>query len=148
LKKKLREFEEAGFVISKEEKSIHVAESIRFMRDVIKAKKWQMNVLENGLSLDLKEIPRKYAEGNNMLAVKNMGVPHEKVEEWQKGGYVEKLKEPVWCCNPMSVAEKIQSDQGRDEVKVMHRLEQAREQVNESESCKDGRPIASGRAYC
>jgi hypothetical protein len=43
-----------------------------------------MNVLENGLSLDLKEIPRKYAEGINMSAVKNMGVLREKLEEWQK----------------------------------------------------------------
>ncbi len=66
LKTKLKEFEEAGFVVRKEEKSIHEPESIRFMRDVIKAGKWQMNVLENGVSLDLKELPRKYAEGNNM----------------------------------------------------------------------------------
>jgi hypothetical protein len=105
LKKKLKEFEVAGFVVRKEEKSIHDPESIRFMRDVIKAGKWQMNVLEIGLSLDLKEIPCKYAEGN-IMAVKNMRVLREKVEEWQKGGYVEKMKEPAWCCNPTSVASK------------------------------------------
>ena len=75
-----------------------------------------MNVLENGLSLDLKEIPRKYAEGNNMSAVKNMGVLREKVQEWQEGGYVEKLKEPAWCCNPMSVAAKY--DPIKDETKL------------------------------
>ena len=116
MKRKLKEFEEAGFVVRDGEKSIHDPESIRFMREVIKAGKWQMNVLENGLSLDLKEIPRKYAEGNNMSAVKNMGVLREKVQEWQEGGYVEKLKEPAWCCNPMSVAAKY--DPIKDETKL------------------------------
>jgi hypothetical protein len=116
LKTKLKEFEEAGFSVRKEEKSIHEPESIQFMCDVIKAGKWQMNVLENGLSLDMKEIPCKYAEGNNMSAVKNMGVLSEKVEGWQKGGYVEKLKAPAWCCNPMSVAAKY--DPIKDETKL------------------------------
>jgi len=98
------------------EKSIHSAESIRFMREVIKAGKWQMDVLENGLSLDLKEIPNKYAEKNNVSAVKNMDVLREKVAEWQAGGYVEQLAEPAWCCNPMSVAAKY--DPVKDETKL------------------------------
>jgi hypothetical protein len=46
LKRKLKEFEEAGFVVRDGEKSIHDPESIRFMREVIKAGKWQMNVLQ------------------------------------------------------------------------------------------------------
>ncbi len=63
------------------------------MQDVIEAGKWQMDVLKNGLSLDLKEIPSKYAEKNNVSAEKNMSILREKVEEWQAGGYVEHLTE-------------------------------------------------------
>jgi hypothetical protein len=37
LKRKLKEFEEAGFVVRDGEKSIQDPESIRFMREVIKA---------------------------------------------------------------------------------------------------------------
>ncbi len=48
--------------------------------------------------------------------MKNMGVLCEKVEGWQKGGYVEKLKEPAWCCNLMSVAAKY--DLIKDETKL------------------------------
>ncbi len=51
-----------------------------------------------------------------MSAVKNMGVLREKVEEWQKGGYVEKLKKPASCCNPMSVAAKYNPI--KDETKL------------------------------
>jgi len=79
--------------VQEEEKSIHSAESMRFMQDVIKAGKWQMDVLKNGLSLDLKEIPSKYVEKNNVSAEKNMSILREKVEEWQAGGYVEHLTE-------------------------------------------------------
>ena len=116
LQKKLEEFEKAGFKVQEGEKSIHSAESICFMREAIKAGKWQMDVLENGLSLDLKEIPNKYAEKNNVSAVKNMDVLREKVAEWQAGGYVEQLAEPAWCCNPMSVAAKY--DPVKDETKL------------------------------
>jgi len=66
-------------VVRDGEKSIHDHDSIRFMREVIKAGKWQLNVLENGLSLSLKDIPRKYREKNNVSALKNMSVLKEKV---------------------------------------------------------------------
>ena len=49
MQKKLKEFEKAGFTVQEEEKLIHSAESIRFMQDVIKAGKWQMDVLKNEL---------------------------------------------------------------------------------------------------
>ncbi len=88
------------------EKSIHSAESVRFMCEVIKASKWRLDVLETGLSLDLMEIPSKYAEKNNVTAEKNMSILREKVEEWHAGGYVEQLSEQAWCCKPMSVAAK------------------------------------------
>ena len=116
LENKLKEFEAAGFVVKEGHKSIHSEDSIRFMREVIGAGKWQMDVLANGLSLDLKEVPRKYKEQNNMSAVKNMPVLKEKVKEWEEEGYVERLSEPAWCCNPMSVAAKY--DPVKDETKL------------------------------
>lgn len=116
LQKKLDEYEAAGFIVKEGEKSIHDKESIRFMREVIGAGKWQLRVLEQGLSLDLKRIPQQYAEKNNVSAVKNMEVLREKVAEWQKGGFVEKLAEPAWCCNPMSVA--VKYDPVKDETKM------------------------------
>ncbi len=97
-------------------KLIHYKDSFRFMREVIGASKWQMEVLSNSLSLDLKKVVRKYKEQNNMSAVKNMSVLKEKVKEWEEEGYVEPLSEPAWCCYPMSVAAKY--DPVKDEMKL------------------------------
>ncbi len=54
-----------------------------------------MEVLSNSLSLDLKELPQKYKEQNNMSAVKNMSVLKEKVKESEEEGYIERLSEPA-----------------------------------------------------
>ncbi len=102
--------------MKKGHKLIHGKDSIRFMREVIGAGKWQIEVLSNSLSLDLKEVPRKYKEQNNMSAVKNMSGLKEKVKEWEEEGYIERLSEPAWCCNPMSVAAKY--DPVKDETKL------------------------------
>jgi hypothetical protein len=51
MQKKVKEFEKTGFTVQEEEKSIHSAESICFMHDVIKAGKWQMDVLKNRLTV-------------------------------------------------------------------------------------------------
>ncbi len=63
-------------------KSIHGEDSIRFMEDVIGAGKWQLSVLREGLSLELKVIPSNFKEKNNVSAVKNMKVLQDKVQEW------------------------------------------------------------------
>ncbi len=97
-------------------KSIHDKDSIGFMKDIIGAGKWQLSVLREGLSLDLKVIPTKYKEKNNVSAVKNMKVLQDKVQEWRQEGYVERLSEPAWCCNPMSVAVKF--DPVKEETKL------------------------------
>jgi hypothetical protein len=49
-------------------------------------------------------------------AVKNMKVLQDKVQEWRQEGYVERLSEPSWCCNFMSVAVKI--DPVKEEPKL------------------------------
>jgi hypothetical protein len=79
LDEKLKEFEAAGFVVKDGQKSIHKENRIRFMREVIGMSKWHEDVLTNGLSLDLKDIPRRYREKNNVSALKNMEVLKEKV---------------------------------------------------------------------
>ena len=98
MQKKLKEFEKAGFTRGEIDSQCRKY----FMQDVIKAGKWQMDVLKNGLSLDLKEIPSKYVEKNNVSAEKNMSILRESVEEWQAGGYVEQLterkKERIFIC--------------------------------------------------
>jgi hypothetical protein len=88
LAEKLKEFEAAGFVVKDGQKSIHEESSIRFMREVIGMSKWHEEVLSNGLSLDLKDILRRYREKNNVSALKNMEVLKEKVKEWEDDGYV------------------------------------------------------------
>jgi hypothetical protein len=113
---KLKEFEAAGFVVKDGQKSIPEENSIRFMREVIGMSKWHEEVLTNGLSLDLKDISRRYREKNNVSAIKNMEVLKEKVKEWEDDGYVERLDGPAWCCNPMSVAAK--HDLVKDETKL------------------------------
>jgi DNA-binding HxlR family transcriptional regulator len=116
LARKLKEFEAAGFIVKDGQKSIHDENSIRFMREVIGMSKWHEEVLTNGLSLDLVDIPRKYREKNNVSALKNMEVLKEKVKEWEDDGFVERLDGPAWCCNPMSVAAKY--DPVKDETKL------------------------------
>jgi hypothetical protein len=118
LTRKLKEFEAAGFVVKDGEKSIHEENSIRFMREVIGMSKWHEEVLTNGLSLDLKDIPRRYREKNNVSALKNMEVLKEKVKEWEDDGFLERLDSPAWCCNPMSVAAKY--DPVKDEQSCVH----------------------------
>ena len=65
------------------QKSIHDADSIRFMAEVIGAGQWQLGVMKNGLSLDLTKVPRKYREKNNASADRNMTVLKDKVAEWE-----------------------------------------------------------------
>jgi hypothetical protein len=79
------------------------------MKVVIGARKWQ-------LSEGLESVPTKYKEKNNVSAVKNMKVLQDKVQEWSHEGYVERLSEPGWCCNPMSVAVKF--DPVKEETKL------------------------------
>jgi hypothetical protein len=45
-----------------------------------------------------------------------MKVLQDKMQEWRQEGHVERLSEPAWCCNFMSVAVKV------DPVKEEHKL--------------------------
>jgi hypothetical protein len=66
--------------------------------------------------LNFKKEPGKYREKNNLSALKQMDVLKDKVAEWVREGHVEKLAEPPWCTNPMSVAAKY--DPVKDETKL------------------------------
>jgi len=45
-----------------------------------------------------------------------MDVLSEKVAEWHKDGYVERIVEPAWCTNPMTVA--VKYDPVKEQTKM------------------------------
>jgi Reverse transcriptase (RNA-dependent DNA polymerase) len=110
------DFKKRGFILKEGHKSIHDTDSIRFSTEVIGISDWNRDVLENGLKLEFKQEVGKYREQNNQSAVQNMEVLREKVTEWMAEGHVEKITEPAWCCNPMTVA--VKYDPVKDETKL------------------------------
>ena len=49
-----------------EKLSIHSNRSQQFMAEEIKARKWQMNIIQNEFMLDFYAIPNQYSEKNHM----------------------------------------------------------------------------------
>lgn len=97
-------FTDRGFTI-REDRTIHDSESIRFMREIIGAGSWVLTLLEEGLSFDwMAGPPTAYMERNNKSATTNMESLRDTVAGWEKGGFVQRLPEPAFCCNPMTVA--------------------------------------------
>ena len=109
-------YKEQGYVKQEGEKSIHSRDSIRFSTEVVGIGDWQRKVLEQGLKLEFEKEPGKYRERNNQSAVQNMAVLKDKVAEWIEQGHVERIAEPAWCTNPMTVA--VKYDPVKDEVKM------------------------------
>jgi len=94
----------AGYVI-RENCSIHDAESIKFMQDIIGAGEWVLHLLSEGLSFDwLSSPPSAYAEPNNKSALSNIDSLRSTVADWEAGGYIQRVHTPPLCCNPMTVA--------------------------------------------
>jgi hypothetical protein len=77
---------------------------------------WHEKLLAEGLQLEFEKQPERYREANNKSAEQHMGVVREKVASWLEQGYVEKLEEPAWCTNPLTVAAKY--DAYKQEVKL------------------------------
>jgi len=50
-----------------------------------------------------------YHEPNNKSALDNLDRLRAQVVEWEVGGYVEKLQERPYCCNPLTVAVQVNS---------------------------------------
>jgi hypothetical protein len=131
LEELLQDFKKQGFCLEEGTKlSIHAEESRRFMREVIGASQWQESILEEGLRVEFTSEPGKYSERNNKSALSRMEVVREKVGEWASKGFVQRISEPAWCNNPLSVAAKVDHETGKlkfrpcidvsRHVKVMH----------------------------
>ena len=88
------------------------------MREVVKARSWQLNIMENGFIPDFISLPPKYDEKNNKSAVKNMEVVREKVAVWLKEGHVEKLPVKATCNSPQTVSDKLEVDTGKVKKRV------------------------------
>ena len=89
--------------------SIHEKSSIEFYKDVSKI----VSTLEEHFTIPLDGPPAKYKEPNNQSAKKHGRVLWEKMLEWEKAGYCERSDKQPHCCNPMTVAEKIDLRTGK-----------------------------------
>jgi hypothetical protein len=70
---------------------IHSDESLFFMQTVVGAGAAVLETLKEGLMLDLVRQPSHYWEQNNKSALRHLQVVREKVAEWERGSFVEKL---------------------------------------------------------
>jgi len=100
-------WEHKGYSVQREQKSIHSALSIKFCQEELAVSGWHLRVLEQGYMPRFTHEPGQYREDNNRSAIRNMDTVRSTVQEWLAAGYVEKLEEPAWCCNPLTVAEKV-----------------------------------------
>ncbi len=84
-------------------------------------KKWDqgpgINKCYRKVSIPISVRCRQVTE-NNMSARRNKDVVREKVAEWQQQGAVMRLASPAWCTNPLSVAEKMDT-QGRNNKEIV-----------------------------
>ena len=96
-------FDSLGFAI-REDRSIHDSLSVDFLK-ILGAGDWQEDVMRNGLSFQWKsDPPGPYREKNNKSALSHLPQLRDTVATWEKAGFVERLSEPAFCCNPMTVA--------------------------------------------
>jgi hypothetical protein len=97
-------FAAAGFEI-RDNRSIHDPQSIAFLRDIVGAGDWVINLLSHGLAFDWATgPPTAYVEPNNKSATTNMAELRSTVAAWEAGGFVQRLSAPPLCVNPMTVA--------------------------------------------
>ncbi len=97
-------FAAAGFEI-RPDRSIHDPQSIAFLRDIVGAGDWVLNLLSHGLAFDWSTgPPAAYVEPNNKSATTNMAELRSTVATWEAGGFVQRLSAPPLCVNSMTVA--------------------------------------------
>jgi hypothetical protein len=106
------EWKAAGFQTSQEKTSIHAEDSVKFTERVLKAGSWQLGILKNGFMPEFISEPSSYKEQNNRSALNNPETVQKKIQEWVTQGHVTELAEQPYCCSPLSVAEKLDSDSG------------------------------------
>ncbi len=108
-----------GFKVPEGKGCIHVEESRRFVKQVLKGGEWQQKVLEHGFYPAFKTQPGRYRERNNASAIKDMEVVRTKVAEWLGQGAIMRLQEPAWCTSPLSVAAKWDAQTGQMKRRVV-----------------------------
>jgi hypothetical protein len=87
-------FAAAGFEI-RPYRSIHDPQSIAFLRDIVGAGDWVINLLSHGLAFDWSTgPPTAYVEPNNKSAMRNMAELRSTVAAWEAGGFVQRLSAP------------------------------------------------------
>jgi hypothetical protein len=114
-----KELQEKGHKLGAGKRNIHDKSSRRFMAEEMGAGPWHQQVLQEGFYPDFSAVPASYREENNMSAKRNMDVVREKVTEWQQQGAVMRLATPAWCTNPLSVAEKLDTQNGTVKKRVV-----------------------------
>ncbi len=98
------DFARRGFSV-RPDQSIHDPDSILFMSQVVGAGSWVLTLLQHGLSCDWAAgSPPPYMEPNNRSALDNLDSLRSTVSTWEQAGFVTRLGQPAWCCNPMTVA--------------------------------------------
>ena len=66
---------------------------------------WHKNILEHGLVFDWSHsAPFRYCEPNNKSATANLSQLRTTVLEWETGGFIKRVSDQPFCCNPMTVA--------------------------------------------
>ena len=85
----LRFLSNRNYKLTGDHHSIHDHSSIKFMREVVGADSWVLDILRQGVKLDwAASPPENYSEQNNRSALKDMEFLTEKILEWEKAGFV------------------------------------------------------------
>ena len=97
--------------------SIHSTMAIQFYEETLGADKWVLNVLKNKLRLPLPTFVPCYWERNNKSAVKEMDFLWGKMTEWERQGFVLRVKDRPHCINPLSVVKQLILQTGESKLR-------------------------------
>ena len=98
---------------SEQPRGIHSKLPKLFYRDILKADKDTLELLEQGYIPRFKTpIQNKVELSNNLSAKHNMGTVRKQVAEWLIKGYVEKVDHIPFFVNPLTVATRHNSETG------------------------------------
>ena len=97
-------------------KSIHSLSSIRYYTEELEADQWVLTTLKDGYKIPFNSLPPKYKEPNNQSALKHQTFLWKKITEWENKGFCIRTEKEPYCCNPLSVNEKL--DLRKNEVKL------------------------------
>ena len=93
--------------------SIHSDQSIKFYKEELKADTWVMDILKSKYRIPFTKYPSRYYEPNNLSALKNMDFLWTKMCEWENKGFCYRVSQKPYCCNPMTVSDKLDIRTGK-----------------------------------